>query len=577
MTIFAGIVARAPSVVVPDAVREGLKREVSRFRNDFVTEVAGKGFHFVKVDIGAFGSAGILDDERQLALLAGEPLLVDEHRGSPVSRENDLACLQQAMQSGDWSVPERASGTFCAAFFDKESGKLTLLADHFGVRPIYYWVGDEYVVFSTALRVLEALPIVPKRTDTAGLMEYAAFHFSLADRTPFADIKTIREAEAVTVTTQGVVAHRYRWWPNLQGFSGSLHEGAELAHVEFANAVRRRLGRDRTVAAFLSGGLDSRAIVGCLCEQGVTVHTANCSRPNTQDEVFGQMIAEALGTRHQQIGQRPNAVADWLAGVAASDQAPEHPNMIWGGDGGSVGLGHVYLTEKLMALMREGKTETAAEQFLCHNRLGLTLGALHPEAAARLAELPKAGIVAELERLAECPDPGRRMHLFLMFNDQRRHMAEHFENIDMKRIELQLPFFDARFMAVILSLPIDRCLYHRFYLEWLGQFSPAVTSVPWQAYPGHLPCPIPAPPGVRLQWDAETGDAAKRLRREEVRRYWSLARGGGRASDGLINRRKMFAAVLLTYFGIQDYSYALQFASSVLRYANQCGDNGGAT
>lgn len=572
MTIFAGIVARVPSGVVPDSVRAELKRELSRSHNDVVTEVVGKGFHFVKVDIGAFGSAGILDDERQLALLAGEPLLVDEHRGSTTLRQEDLASLQNAVANGDWSVPDRASGTYCAAFFDKASRKLTLLADHFGVRPIYYWVGDEYVVFSTALRVLEALQVVPKRADTAGLMEYAAFHFSLADRTPFADIKTIREAEAVTITTQGVVAKCYRWWPNLPGFSGSLQESAELAHTEFTHAVRRRLGHDRKVAAFLSGGLDSRAIVGCLSEQRVTVHTANCSRPNTQDEVFGQMIAEALGTRHQQIGQRPNAVAEWLAAVAASDQAPEHRNMIWGGDGGSVGLGHVYLTERLMVLMREGKTEAAAEQFLCHNRLGLTLGALQPGAAARLAELPKAGIVAELERLAECPDPGRRMHLFLMFNDQRRHMAEHFENIDIKRIELQLPFFDARFMAVILSLPIDSCLYHRFYLAWLGQFSPAVTSVPWQAYPGHLPCPIPSPPGVRLQWDAETGDAAKRLRREDIRRYWSLSRAAGRVSDGLVNRKKLIGAVLLTYFGIQDYSYALQFASSVLRFANQCQD-----
>lgn len=223
-----------------------------------------------------------------------------------------------------------------------------------------------------------------------------------------------------------------------------------------------------------------------------------------------------------------------------------------------------------MALMREDRIETAAEEFLCHNRLGLTLGALCPEPAAKLAELPKEGVVNELKRLAECPDPGRRLHLFLMFNDQRRHMAEHFENIDVKRIELQLPFFDARFLAVILSLPIDSCLYHRFYLEWLGKFPPAITSVPWQAYPGHLPCPIPSPPGVRLQWDAETGDAAKRLRRDDVRRYWSLARAAGRVSDGLINRRKLIGAVLLTYFGIQDYSYALQFASSVLRYANQC-------
>src|SRR5439155_1266079 len=44
--------------------------------------------------------------------------------------------------------------------------------------------------------------------------------------------------------------------------------------------------------------------------------------------------------------------------------------------------------------------------------------------------------------------------------------------------------------------------YHQFYVKWLDLFPAAVTSVPWQSYPGHVPCPLPIPPGLHYQWQA---------------------------------------------------------------------------
>ena len=46
------------------------------------------------------------------------------------------------------------------------------------------------------------------------------------------------------------------------------------------------------------------------------------------------------------------------------------------------------------------------------------------------------------------PGSGSRLHLFLMFNDQRRHLADFYENIDLGRLEFQLPFFDGDFPGV---------------------------------------------------------------------------------------------------------------------------------
>lgn len=577
MTLFAGIVARNSSKTLTPSMRQSLAGEISRFQREEVTEISGAGFHFAKVDIGAFGSSGLCrDGESRIALLAGEPLLSDDGPGRP--RAKDLQSIQQAVESGDLDVLRSATGTFCAAIYNADSGALTLIADKFGVRPIYYWIGEEFAVFSTALRVIEKLAELPKRMDIDGVLEIAAFGFPLGDRTAYRDIRTIREAELVTIGRQSIDKACYWRWDQLPAFSGSPGDAASAAHRQFTRAVERRLGADGSVAAFLSGGLDSRAIVATLRQLNTTVHTANCSRPGTQDELFGPRIAAALKCIHTQVDpchERPGdpyrkrGVTNWLSAEAASRDAPDRPRIVWGGDGGSVGVGHVYLTQEMVDQMRQNQPEQASRTFLHHNRIGLPAGALSPKAAPGLSSIPRKGMLDELSRL-HCLDPGRRIHLFLMLNDQRRHMAEHFENIDIDRIEFQLPFFDAQFMELILSLPIDICLRHAFYLEWLKQFDPVVVSEPWQAYPGHLPCPIPIPPGITYQWAKETSPETRKSQRQLAASYVKNSLANTHFPRSILSGPRLLVASLLTYFAIQDYSYALRFASTVLKYSTEC-------
>src|SRR5262249_31039903 len=106
----------------------------------------------------------------------------------------------------------------------------------------------------------------------------------------------------------------------------------------------------------------------------------------------------------------------------------------------------------------------------------------------------------ELEQF-RCDDPGRNFYLFLMQNDQRRKLSNHFENIDLHRLEFQLPFFDGGFLGAVMATPLDLCLNHRLYTKWLYLFSDEVTDVPWQSYPNHEPCPLPVPKTLSYQWD----------------------------------------------------------------------------
>jgi len=130
----------------------------------------------------------------------------------------------------------------------------------------------------------------------------------------------------------------------------------------------------------------------------------------------------------------------------------------------------------------------------------IPLKLLRPEIVESLRAVIKQGISEALNAL-QAEDAGRNFYLFLMHTDQRRNLMRHFENIDLHRLEFQLPFFDAGFLTSVIATPLDWCLKHRFYIKWLSLLPTPVMSVPWQAYlvMNHARSQIPAE--LAYQWD----------------------------------------------------------------------------
>lgn len=112
----------------------------------------------------------------------------------------------------------------------------------------------------------------------------------------------------------------------------------------------------------------------------------------------------------------------------------------------------------------------------------------------------EAAMQTELDRFPASLDPARRFFLFLVENDQRTHLDGHFETILEHRQELWTPFLDGDFLTSVLSVPADAGMGHRFYDRWFRTLAPPVWSVPWQTYPGHVPCPVPIPEDLSYQW-----------------------------------------------------------------------------
>jgi len=573
MTIFAGVFALDANRDVTDSMARELAGAISRRPDDKPALTRGPGCALAYLDLGLLPGRGehVAGDGSRSVL--GGDLLFNSREA--VAREDDLRSLHEAWSRGDNSLLPRARGSFAVAMLDPARGVLRLAVDLFGARPMYVGSFDGFVYFATALRIFEDMASLKKRLDHRGLLELTAFGFPLSTRTPYEDIEMLDGAEVLEISrSHGFRRTKYFEWNDLQPIGMGPEELSRTLQRSFQEAVSWRVGKQRSVLSFFSGGLDSRCVTASLLAAGARVHSVNIAPERSIDLVLGRTAAQHLGTQHFEHPLGPTSAkletahAAWVASLSA-DERPEFPRAVWTGNGGSVGLGHVYLNPEMVSLMRQGRRREAVHAYLRKNRIELSPKAFLPSLRGRLETCCFDGVLEEVQRLTSF-DEGRRLHLFLMMNDQRRHLCQMYEDIDTSRLEPINPFFDVQFMRLILASPIEPFLQHRFYNAWLKEFPYELDAIPWQAYDDHDPCPLPIPEQLNSQWgDNFYSEQSLKEASSKLLAHSARALASSSFPAGLLRRPVMQMAWWMTKAGIHDYSYLLKIASNLTHYASK--------
>ena len=504
-----------------------------------------------------------VDAEGTASVLTGRLLLSG---GPPASDREDLARLHGEWRRQNWKAAGEARGVFAAIHFDPGAKRLAIVSDDLAVRPLYHWSDTKRVVFASCLWVLEEFSGVPKVMDVVAVGQLAAYGYALGERTPYHGVRRNQAGQTLVYSRDG-----QQVFTREPPICEVDPEDASAAVGEaFAGAVRDRLGTATRAVAFLSGGMDSRAIVASLLERDAEVFTYNFGWERSQDHAFATAFARAAGTRHTHrpwvVGARARASATMAAALAEAEASGEHgwPRAVWSGDGGSVGLGWVYLTREVVGHLREGRERAALASYLGDHGTDprrILAGDLRRSEAMD----PVTNLVEEY-RANATDDPVRTMHRFLLRNDQRRHLHDHFETILSHRVELHLPFFDPRLRGVVEGTPPDRFLYHRLYAQWWEKLPEVVRSVPWQTYPGHVPCPVPSSGEYEYQWETEYVPPHRKQERAKRRQEIADVLFSRDFPGEILSRPRVLAAYAATRSGWRDYTWLLSVAALFGRY-----------
>lgn len=244
-----------------------------------------------------------------------------EMAGAEFKSHSDTEVILAAYRVWGESCLTRLSGMFAFALWDAPRKRLLLVRDPLGIKPLYYHQSEQTFVFASEVRTLLQTGQVPRKADPTGIVSYLAFGSVYEPWTMVEGVKAVPPGHVLTVENGAVSSREY--WNPLQ------HSGiaaADQLPAILRDAVLSHLVSDVPVGVFLSGGIDSSALVAVLRHNGVRANTFSLvfQEEEFNEGQYSREIARHFGTEHHEI---PVSQQDTLAVLPAALCAMDQPTI----------------------------------------------------------------------------------------------------------------------------------------------------------------------------------------------------------------------------------------------------------
>jgi asparagine synthase (glutamine-hydrolysing) len=224
-------------------------------------------------------------------------------------------------------------GMFAFALWDAPRHRLFLARDPMGIKPLYYTQAGSCFLFASEVRSLLGTGLVPSHVDPAGLINYLTFGSAYDPLTLVEGVRALPPGH--TLTWEGGILRQSSYWDlvddpappqSLEPFAETEKAAAERLQPILEEAVRLQLVSDVPVGVFLSGGIDSSALVSILRRRGVTASTFSIvfREADFSEVQHSRAIAAKFHTDHHEINVSED---DVLAAIPDALGAMDLPTM----------------------------------------------------------------------------------------------------------------------------------------------------------------------------------------------------------------------------------------------------------
>lgn len=278
-----------------------------------------------------------------------------ESRGHRFNTHSDTEVILHAYEEWGEECVRRFRGMFAFAIVDERQRRIFLARDHFGIKPLYYFHNDRCFAFASEIRALRALSDEPFDMDLQALDQYLWLQYIPAPRSIYKQVKKLLPAHRMSVSFDGEVSGPEPYW-DIEFKPGATRSQtdwlAELDHV-ISGSVKAHLVSDVPFGAFLSGGIDSSAVVAYMAQhldRPVRTFSIGSANPDYDETTYARFVSECWGTRHHAeiiepdaLGMLPDLVrhsgepfgdSSIIPTFYVSKLARQHVPMVLSGDGG---------------------------------------------------------------------------------------------------------------------------------------------------------------------------------------------------------------------------------------------------
>jgi asparagine synthase (glutamine-hydrolysing) len=291
----------------------------------------------------------------------------------------DTEVILYAWQAFGEDCVQHLRGMFAFAIWDRAQQTLFLARDRLGVKPLFYsMLSNGQFIFGSELKALKAHPLLPKTIDATAIEDYFGFGYIPDPKTIYHGVYKLEPGYSLTIRKQQKDWRPRQYWDvrfQPAAFAGVEEAGHELI-TRFREAVDIRLMADVPLGAFLSGGVDSSAVVAMmagLSNEPVNTCSISFGDPKFNESAFAEQVAQQYGTAHrvEQVDpddyslldqlshwyDEPYADSSALPTFRVCELAKKQVTVVLSGDGGDESLAgyrrhrwHVY-EQRMRSLM----------------------------------------------------------------------------------------------------------------------------------------------------------------------------------------------------------------------------------
>ena len=246
-------------------------------------------------------------------------------RGHRFKTEADTEAIIHLYEEYGADCVQHLRGMFAFAIWDEKKRKLFCARDRFGIKPFYYHLGKHGFIFGSEMKSILSQMEKPPTMALTELDHYLTYGYTSRTHTIYSEIEKLKPGHTMTISEDGQVRIEKYWEIEYTpDYGRSEEEWCTLLQDKLSESVASHMMSDVPLGAFLSGGIDSSAVVALMAKHSdrpVKTFSIGFKDDNFNELRYARDVAKQYGTEHHEKLIEPESV-DLLAKLIASYDEP---------------------------------------------------------------------------------------------------------------------------------------------------------------------------------------------------------------------------------------------------------------